>query len=231
VDENVVADGFDGLTLSGQGYWVRERIYWTDGSSPDETHHHFMLTRDLDPCTLWTSDLATEPETTGDPVADCEAYRDLFLANSAANPVPVDQMVLEFDLWSASTDEDHIAVAPVPGSFPPLGDPATIDLAFAFSGSRVLMDWQAETAAALDCAAADPWANVPSQDLATTRYRAESGALTLWAAQGDVLPFALDDVVITNSGGANGPGGTLTGSGAFEACDVERAITPSGPVD
>jgi hypothetical protein len=231
IDANLVSDGLDGLTLSGDAYWVREHLVWTDGSNPEEVENHLVLASEVDPCEPGSEGTTTPTyETTGDPIQDCERYKAAYAQAAATHPAVPDALWIEFDLWASGDVEPHIAVQPVEGTFHPTvsGDGA---LWYAFYGSRTIFDWNAGVAAALDCTAEDPWANTPDQTLASTLYSSSEGALVLSAPDGDNLAFELDAVAVDVDRGAPGPGGTLDGEGVFRACDTTREITPSPTYD
>src|SRR4051812_45932635 len=98
VSPNLVSSGFGGATLSGDGWWLHERLWWTDGSRDDEYENHFVLATDDDPCADWDQTAtAADYGTYTDPVDQCEARRDSYRPMVGID-VP-DELTIEFDLW------------------------------------------------------------------------------------------------------------------------------------
>ena len=228
-DANLVTSGLGGLTLGGEGHWVRETLHWTDGSNPDEVHHHFLLGYADDVCAAWDSTTTSAPTTT-DPVAACEQTRDQYAA--FIGQFPPGSLRMEFDLWDTELSDDHIAIAPEPGDYVPLGTEGGGRVQFAFYGVTYLSDWYADVVENLDCAAKEPWANVPRQDLSFADFDAAGGTLTLGEPDGDVLPFSLAALNVQPDAfqDVEFEGGVLDGVGVFHACDAVREMEPSGPI-
>lgn len=218
-DAELVASGFDGASVSGQGKWVRERLHWPNGENPDEIEHFFVL-GDRDPCVEWAE---TTPSTASTGTATCEDVRASYAAR--AGRVTPGDLRFEFALWDTREGvEPHIAVEPRAGRYTALDGPDADVLEFTFYGDRVESDWYAAVAATMDCSLPDPWANVPSQQGDHTSFEVASGAIELDDPAGDDLTMTLDTLVVVDDAG--GAVGVLDGVAALSACDLVREIVP-----